>query len=901
MVINPPLVIFLAYLIGLCSGVFVRAGVAQPTHPDVRMASWSEHVSMAERSSFRGLPWRSIGPLQAGARVEAIAVPPGNHGIIYVGIGSGNLWKTVNNGTTWSPIFDNESTFSIGDVAVSASNPDVVWVGTGETQPRPWGYSYAGTGVFRSVDAGASWQHMGLADTHHIGKVLIDPQNENTVFVAAIGHFWSRNEERGLFRTRDGGSTWEKVLYLGDQTGAIDIVMDPRDSNILYAGMWQTVSGEQTVAGENSGVYKTSDGGDTWTRLENGLPSGRLGRMGLEIARSNPDMLFAFIDNHTPSESSDLEFVGGELYCSDNAGDSWYRCHEAGLGHVFGNLGWKFADVRVSPTNPDEVYVLGNRAYRSFDRGRTFSPIGETIVRLHDTRGEVMHLDHHEIWIDPLNSNRILLGNDGGLFQSYDGGDSWVHHNNIPGAEFSSISVDMATPYNVYGGTQDNAALYGPSTTILDGSVVAGSTRDPWENIYLDRWTGGDSFDTLLDPTDPDMVYYEHQRGALMKMDLSGGSVQSGGQSSFSIRPRAADGDESYEFGWYAPIIISHHDPRTLYIGGNVVHKSTNKGARWQVISPDLSDESGGERGVVPFGTITFIAESHVDPNRIWVSTEGGTVWRTDDGGDNWIRPDDGLPDKWASRLIGSRHHGDTVYLAMSGFREDDFSAYLYRSTDAGETWQSIVANLPHETINVIIEDPHDPRVLFVGTDLGVYASLDAGSHWQSLSASLPTTPVHDIVLHERDDELIIGTHGRGVFVIDATPIRAFRDIEARGVPYLFEPNPALLPSWEGRQIRSRVGTTYGAVEITYAIPFALAEAEAGIQIRDKDGQQVAALSGSAAEGIHRVIWNLIPDGAESSIGRMGDRQEYVEAGVYSIVLTVGEYEVIESVVVSRQ
>ncbi len=900
-----------AGLMALLSTTSSRSGLAQSTSAEARLASWAEHTAMDLTSPFRGMPWRAIGPLQAGARVEAIAVPPGNHGIIYAGIGSGNLWKTVNNGTTWSPIFENESTFSIGDVAVSASDPNVVWVGTGETQPRPWGYSYSGTGVFRSSDAGASWVHKGLADTHHIGKVLIDPRDANTVFVAAIGHFWSQNEERGVFRTRDGGETWEKVLYHGNQTGAVDVIMDPRDSNTLYAALWQTVSGEPTVAGENSGVYRSLDGGDTWSRLENGLPSGPLGRMGLEISPSNPDIVYAFIDNRAQlekeneDENDDEELVGGELYRSDDAGDTWYRSHDASLTHVFGTSGWKFADVRVSPTDPNEVFVLGTRAYRSRDGGRSFETIGENIVRLHDTRGEVMHLDHHEIWIDPLNPKRVLLGNDGGLFQSYDGGDTWLHHNNIPAAEFYSVSVDQASPYNVYGGTQDNAALYGPSNTALDGSTVVGSTRDPWENIYLDRWTGGDSFDTLLDPTDKRKIYYEHQHGAMMKMDLSGESVQSGGQSSISIRPRPEEGAESYRFGWYTPIVISHHDPRTLYVGSNFVLKSTNNGNNWQTISPDLSDEANGERAVVPFGTITFIAESRFDPNRIWASTEGGTVWRTDNGGEHWARLDKALPDKWASRLIASKHDGDTVYLALSGFREDDFSAYLYRSTDAGETWESIVANLPAETINVITEDPQDPNVLYAGTDLGVYATLDGGDHWVSLSSSLPTTPVHDLVVHARDDEIVIGTHGRSVFVLDAEPIRAFAEIRSSGIPHLFTPDPVLLPHWEGRSIRSRAGTTYGEAVITYAFPLETAPGTAGrratIRMFNASGDLVSELDGSGEIGIHVVRWNLIPEDSEFVRAQYGDRQTYIAPGVYSIVLAIGNHEIEGAVTVLKQ
>ncbi|MCK5650906.1 MAG: hypothetical protein KAJ42_06010, partial [Gemmatimonadetes bacterium] len=340
-------------------------------------------------------------------------------------------------------IFEKESTFSIGDVAVSSSNPDIVWVGTGETQPRHSGYSYSGTGVFRSTDAGLTWQNMGLHGTHHIGKVLIHPTNPDVVFVAALGHFWSPNEERGVFRTTDGGESWDRVLFVSDHTGVVDLVMDLSDPRTLYASAWQAVSGEPVEAGEESGVYRSTDGGDSWEKLGAGLPEGPMGRIGLDVAPSSPHVVYAFVDNWGPSTVEGRDIVGGEVYRSDDQGESWRKVNEEDLYPVYGIYGWKFADIRVSPEDPDDLFILGNRAFRSVDGGRAFQPIGEKIIRLHDTRGVIMHLDHHEIWIDPLNPDRVLLGNDGGLFQSWDRGESWLHINNIPAAEFYSISLDM--------------------------------------------------------------------------------------------------------------------------------------------------------------------------------------------------------------------------------------------------------------------------------------------------------------------------------------------------------------------------------------------------------------------------------------------------------------------------
>jgi photosystem II stability/assembly factor-like uncharacterized protein len=734
------------------------------------MRAWEEHLRLERESPFADLQWRAIGPKQAGARVEAIAVPPGNHGTIYLGVGSGNLWKTENNGLTWMPIFENESTFSIGDVAVSTSNPDIVWVGTGETQPRHSGYSYSGTGVFKSTDGGRSWRNMGLHDTHHIGKVLIHPTDPDVVYVAALGHFWSRNEERGVFRTTDGGESWERVLYVSDHTGVVEMAMDPSDPTVIYAGAWDAVSGRPVEAGEESGLFRSSDGGDSWVRLTEGLPSGPLGRIGLDVAPSNPNVVYAFIDNWAEytgeqPERGRREIVGGEVYRSDDRGESWRKVNEDDTYEVYGVYGWKFADVRVSPDDPDAIFILGNRAFRSDDGGRTFRRIGEQIIRMHHTRGLIMHLDHHEIWIDPLNPDRVLLGNDGGLFQSYDGGESWLHINNIPAAEFYSISLDMSEPYRVFGGTQDNAALYGPSRPAL-----ADATEDPWENVYLDQWTGGDSFDTYPDPTDSTIVYYEHQHGAMRRMDITGESVLTGAAE--SIRPRLPEREGRWRSGWYTPFVISHYDPYTLYVGGNRLLRSTNRGDDWEPISPDMSDPAGGPRAAVPFGTIPMISESPLQPGMLYVGTEGGSIWRTRDEGEHWARVDGAMPDKWVSRVIASEHRASRVYVTFTGYREDDFEAYLYVSEDLGESWTSIRGDLPSESVNVIREDPRDADVLYAGTDLGVYVTLDGGGTWHSLSANLPTTPVHDLRIHPRDDELVIGTHGRSVFVLELEEIR---------------------------------------------------------------------------------------------------------------------------------
>ena len=873
---------------------------AQATSSEARQKSWDRHQDLDLQSPFKDYAWRALGPLQAGAKIEAIAVPPGNHGIIYVGVGSGNVWKTVNNGISWTPIFEHESTFTIGDIAVSNSNPDIVWVGSGETPPRPWGYAYAGTGVFRSLDGGKTWANRGLSETHHIGKVLIHPSNPQIVYVAAIGHFYTQNDERGVFRTRDGGSTWEKVLFLGSDTGAIDLVMNPSNPNVIFAAMWQRGSGEGSEAGKKSGLYRSKDGGDTWTHLEKGLPKGPVGRSGLDISVSNPNVVYTFVDNHTPAASGkEGALVGGEVYRSADGGDSWEHVSKEHTSIVFGELGWKFADIRVSPADENELYILGVKAYHSMDGGKTFARIGERIVRVHDTRGEVMHLDQHEIWIDPLNPQRVLLGNDGGLFQSYDGGDSWLHLNNIPAAEFYAISYDNASPFNVYGGTQDNAALFGPSTVELDGSQVVGSTRDPWENVYLDRWTGGDSFDTLVDPSTDGVVYYEHQYGGLIRKDVNGESVLSGGRSSTSIQPRAPEGEKKWRFGWFSPLALSHYDPRTLYMGANFLLRTTDRGDNWEAISPDLADSSGGEKSPVPYGTITDIAESPHDPSLIWIGTEGGSVWFGDLSSKTWSQRDGTLPDKWISTLIASVHDPSTLYVSMTGYREDDFSAYLFKSVDKGLTWKSIVGNLPGESINVIREDPVYPEILYIGTDLGVFTSLDGGESWISLSASLPTTPVHDLFVHPRDNQMVIGTHGRGAFIVDVGPIRAYHSLGNDGRPHVFDILPAILPNIEGLSVMYRPGTTYGEAVITYMV--AHTGPAVSIDLYDSAHTLVGHLAGSGEAGVHVLKWDLVPLGAEIQKGQYIDQVSHIEPGTYSLILRANGEEVRSSIIVLAQ
>lgn len=816
-----------------------------------RGASWPTHQSLSLTSPFRALTWRPVGPVKTGARVEAIAIPPGNTATIYVGVGGGNLWKTTNNGLTWRPIFDHESAFTIGDVAVSQSNPQTVWVGTGEAQPRFSGFDYPGTGVFKSTNGGDTWQPMGLADTHHIGKVLIHPTNPNIVYVAAMGHQWTPNAERGVFRTRDGGAHWKKVLFINDSTGVIDLAMDPRDPLTLYAWAWEIEQGRQ------GGLFKSTDGGDHWRHISAGLPTGLLGRANIGVAPGQPNVVYIFLDNRGPTTVRGRPYVGGEVYRSDDRGEHWHKANTQDLYNVFGVFGWKFADVHVDPRNANHLYILGNHAFQSYDGGATWRQVGDKILRLHDTDGRALHMDHHELVIDPANPDRLLLGNDGGLFMSYDAGESWLHLNNIPVSQMYFVATDNATPYNIYAGTQDDAAVYGPSTATLDDAEP-----DPWRSVYLDRWTGGDSFVTLPDPTDPHIVYYEHQNGDMLRMDITGKSVLTGGPSAVDIHPHAPRGAPEIRFSWYTPFLISAYDPHTLYVGGNQVLESTDRGDHWTVISPDLGGPPGCDRCLVTTGAFTRLTESPLLRGMLAGGTEGGRLWLTTDDGQHWRRIDEGLPRQWTTHVTLSRWDAGTIYASFTGFRQDDEHPYVFVSHDTGSTWQSIAANLPMEAVNVIKEDPDARNVLYLGTDHGAYVSRDRGANWESLSATLPSTSVMDLTVQQRERELVIGTYGRGAWILDLDPIRDTTTVSAARPLYLYPIRNATVDwfSWDAVPGERR-GRNVARMEVG-----SFAAGDAAISVRDSTGRVVRQWNASLVPGVNTLVWDLQAENARGGL-----------------------------------
>ena len=712
---------------------------AQTSTPvETRKTSWQRHVEMRNASPFHSLKWEAVGPRLQGGRIESIAVPRSEPTTMYVGVGSGSLWKTINNGLTWKPIFEQQSSAAIGDVAVANSDVNTVWLGTGEVLLARSGLP--GMGVFKSTDAGDTWTNMGLKDTQHIARVLIHPENADVVYVAAIGHQNSANKQRGVFRTDDGGKTWAKSLYVNDHTAAIDLVMDPSDSNVLYASMWQRTKGQGNT-GDESGVYKTTDGGQTWNRLAGGLPRGdNVGRIGIDVSASNPAIVYALAD----------EGREDGFYRSADGGKSWKKMYD-GL-----QARWDWCELRVSPDNENEVYSIGQNSFVTTDGGSTFTKITGTILHLLPHGADVIHLDTHAMWINPENTNHLVFGTDGGNFVTYDRCKTWLHINNMPIAECYAVTYDMATPYNIYIGTQDNAALFGPSThRPRDGKP------DEWQHVYLDRWGGGDSYFTYHDPSDNNTIYYEHQLGAMRRKDMQTGKT-------VNIQPRLRG--EALRFAWMTPFFPSVHDPRTLYCGANRVFKSTNRGDDWEPISDNLV--SADQVPNMRYRAITTLAESPLQAGLLFAGTDNADLSITTDDGQSWTYIDAKLPKHTLTRVFASPHDKQRVFVSQSGAGTDDYAPYVFRSDDLGKTWKSIGGGLPHEPVNVVLEDPSVPNLLYVGTDMGVYVSTNGGKEWQSLCNNLPTASVYDLFVHPRENELVIGTHGRSCFLLDATPIQ---------------------------------------------------------------------------------------------------------------------------------
>lgn len=834
---------------------------------------------LIDETILKGISLRNIGPAIMGGRIDDFAVVEDQPHIIYVGTASGGVWKSENNGITWEPIFDNEAVSSIGDIAIAPSDPNIVWVGTGEANNRQ--SSSWGNGVYKSTDGGKTWKHMGLSDTHHIGRIVIHPANPDIVYVAAVGRLWGPNKERGLFKTTDGGKTWKCVLFINEDTGVTDVAIDPESPNIIYAATYQrrrTAYGF-VGGGPHSGIYKSIDGGETWKKLKEGLPEGDTGRIGLDIYRKDPRIVYAIIENKD-----------GGVFRSEDRGETWKKMSSTNPRPMY------FSQIRIDPQNDLRIWVLGVQMYYSEDGGKTFRT--DLVQRI--------HVDFHAMWINPKNSDHLILGSDGGIHISYDRGKTWDFINTIPLGQFYEVGYDMRKPYYIYGGLQDNGTWAGPSAT----RYSIGITNEDWYNV-----AGGDGFYAVVDPNDPTIAYVESQDGNLMRFNLKTGERR-------SIRPIPRDEKEEYRFNWNSPILISPHNSRVIYYGGNKLFKSTDRGETWTE-SPDLTtnperdkmpimgiipDEKTLSRhdGVLYYGTITTISESPLKEGLLYVGTDDGNVQISKDGGKTWKNLTPKIkgvpPNTYVSRVVASRFEEGRVYVTFDGHRSNDFKPYIFVSNDYGETWESISSNIPHgHCVHVIREGLKNPDLLFVGTEFGAFFSIDRGKNWIRIKSNFPTVPVDDIAIHPREHDLILGTHGRSIWILDDA--RFFEDLKEevlKADAYLFDIRPAEIfnpyshKGSTGHKIFIAPNPPFGAI-ITYYLKDKVKE-DVKIQIFDKDGKKIREIKGPNEKGVNRTSWDLRYEPPRAPQDEQAQRffratAPFVMPGEYTVKLIVGDKE----------
>lgn len=771
MTINKTLSLILLSWITLWTGTTAQSINRKPvtSGPD-RLKLFDQHLELAEESEYKTQHWQYLGPTNISGRctdVEAVRLP-GKSLVIWAAAASGGVWKSENEGATWTSVFDQQVTTDIGDIAIDPKNPETVWVGTGEA--NIFRSSMAGCGIYKTTDGGKTWVNMGLEDSHTIGRILVHPSNTDVVYVAAGGHEWTSNTERGVYKTTDCGKSWQKVLYVNELTGAYDLAMDPGNPDILYAATWQRIREKwnDPRTKENytgSGIWKSIDAGKTWNQINQGLPpANKRGRIGIAIAPSNPSVLYTLLDNYEVAfeakegqtdaygRQRSAVIKGATVYRSTNSGASWEQV--SGLtpeskkfmeGHS-GTYGWVFGQIRVDPQLENKIYTLGLFLNTSTDGGKTFK---------RETR---IHMDHHALWIDPANTDYMLSGNDGGVNVTYDGGKNWKHFVEIPVAQFYNVAASVEKPFYIYGSIQDHFSYR--------GEVSTEQGRDRIQPVTWQSAPGGEGCMHMVDPRNPDILYSAGFYGQLTRSER-----KKSGWSSKVIVPKPEEGELPLRGEWIAAFLLSPHNPDIIYHGMQSVYQSSDQGQTWTRISPDLTFNDPAKQGDISHQTITALSESPLKAGLIYAGTDDGRLHVTLNGGEKWTEITTGLPaGRWFSRVIASKYEMGRVYATQNGKRDDDFQVYIWKSEDYGKTWEDIGANIPLGPVNVIREDPTVPGLLYAGTDIGVYISKDYGKEWTVLG-DLPSTYVHDLIIQPVDNLIVIATHGRGMFALDANQV----------------------------------------------------------------------------------------------------------------------------------
>ena len=937
------------FVIIIIAASHLNAQVPKSTTADKRDTGYEQHLKLQQNSLASNVDFRSIGPTIMSGRVVDVDVDPADPTHFYVAYASGGLWETKNNGISFDPLFDNEPVMTIGDIAVDWNHNETIWIGSGENNSSR--SSYSGNGIYKSTDHGKNWSHLGLEESHHIGRIIIHPENPDIIWVAALGHLYSPNPERGVYKTTDGGKTWQKTLYIGNNSGAIDLVIDPTDPNILYAAIWDRNrrAWDFTESGKESGIYKSTNGGQNWSLIsseKSGFPHNEgVGRIGLAVFPSDPKIIYAFLDNQNHRKKEEPEFaitketlqgisksgflklnaddlndfldrnnfpmeydadtlfnlikndtykpsvlldyledaneqlfdtpvIGAEVYLSEDSGKTWQKTNPDYIDNFVYTYGYYFGEIRISSKDKNMIYLLGVPLLMSIDGGKAFKVIST----------ENVHADHHAMWVDPKDDGHLIIGNDGGVNITYDHGKSWFKANQPAVGQFYSVAVDMAEPYNVYGGLQDNGVWTGPSTHVENAE---------WHSLgqyAYQSLLGGDGMQVAVDTRDNSTIYTGYQFGYYYRIDKNSGN-------SVSIRPKHSLGERPYRFNWQTPIHLSIHNQDILYLGSQMLHRSLDKGDTWQAISGDLT--KGGKTGDVPYGTLTTIDESPLKFGLIYTGSDDGLIYITKDGGVNWTLISEKLPqDYWISRVQASSHNEGTVYASLNGYRWDNFQSLVYKSDDYGKNWRQIGKDLPEEPVNVIKEDPVNEHILYVGTDHGLYVSLNDGETFMALYKNLPAVPVHDLVVHPRDKELVVGTHGRSIYIANVKHLQQLNDKLMAEPLHMFALQDIQYnkewgnKTWDWQTIKSSV----------LEIPFYCKKAGiSSINILGKDDYLLHQLSDTSEAGLNYAQYDLSiqPDeltkylqatdstfkASEEKIKPADNGKAYLRAGTYIVVI----------------